>query len=185
MFSAFLAYVWVLSHFSHVWLFVTLWIMNPHPHSLRLPVHGDSPDKNTGVGCYVFLQSFFSTQGSKRVEHRLCCLGPLMLAWWWQIVLWETHNKTGEERNLGPETGITNEVSNSTFSWVVLYFFILEELLERQILGVVETERFLKFPKVYFESLLNIISSFFIFVPPPTLLFLEYNILSNYTSFFI
>ena len=66
MFSAFLAYVWVLSHLSHVWLFVTLWIMNPHPHSLRLLVHGDSPDKNTGVGCYVFLQSFFFTQGSNR-----------------------------------------------------------------------------------------------------------------------
>ena len=70
-------------------------------------------------------------------------------------------NKTGEEKNLGLETGITTEVSNSTFSWVVLYCFTLKEVLERQILGVVEIEGFLKFPKVYFESLLNVISSFF------------------------
>ena len=27
-------------------------------------VHGDSPDKNTGVGCYSLLQRIFPTQGS-------------------------------------------------------------------------------------------------------------------------
>ena len=27
-------------------------------------VHGDSPGKNTGVGCHVLLQGIFSTQGS-------------------------------------------------------------------------------------------------------------------------
>ena len=27
-------------------------------------VHGDSPGKNTGVGCHVFLQEIFPTQGS-------------------------------------------------------------------------------------------------------------------------
>ena len=27
-------------------------------------VHGDSPDKNTGVGCHAFLQGIFPTQGS-------------------------------------------------------------------------------------------------------------------------
>ena len=27
-------------------------------------VHGDSPDKNTGVGCYALLQGIFPTQGS-------------------------------------------------------------------------------------------------------------------------
>ena len=26
-------------------------------------VHGDSPDKNTGVGCLAFLQGIFPTQG--------------------------------------------------------------------------------------------------------------------------
>ena len=28
-------------------------------------VHGNSPDKNTGVGCHAFLQQIFPTQGSK------------------------------------------------------------------------------------------------------------------------
>ena len=28
------------------------------------PVHGDSPDKNTGVGCHAVLQGIFPTQGS-------------------------------------------------------------------------------------------------------------------------
>ena len=27
-------------------------------------VHGDSPGKNTGVGCHTFLQGIFQTQGS-------------------------------------------------------------------------------------------------------------------------
>ena len=29
-------------------------------------VHGDSPDKNTGVGCHALLQGIFPTQGSNR-----------------------------------------------------------------------------------------------------------------------
>ena len=33
-------------------------------------VHGDSPGKNTGVGCHI-LQGIFPTQGS---NHRLLCL---------------------------------------------------------------------------------------------------------------
>ena len=28
-------------------------------------VHGDSPGKNTGVGCHALLQGIFPTQGSK------------------------------------------------------------------------------------------------------------------------
>ena len=28
------------------------------------PIHGDSPGKNTGVGCHVLLQEIFPTQGS-------------------------------------------------------------------------------------------------------------------------
>ena len=45
-------------------------------------VHGDSPSKNTGVGCHSLLQGTFSTQGSnpgllhcRRVLHRLSYLG--------------------------------------------------------------------------------------------------------------
>ena len=37
------------------------------PHGLQLPgssVHGDSPDKNTGVGCQALLQGIFPIQGS-------------------------------------------------------------------------------------------------------------------------
>ena len=36
-------------------------------------VHGDSPGKNTGVGCHALLQGSFLTQGSK--PHLLCLLG--------------------------------------------------------------------------------------------------------------
>ena len=42
-----------------------LTLCDPRDH--RLPgssVHGDSPHKNTGVGCHAFLQGFFTTQGS-------------------------------------------------------------------------------------------------------------------------
>ena len=44
---------------SHVWLC--------DPMDCSLPgssVHGDSPDKNTGVGCRALLQGIFPTQGS-------------------------------------------------------------------------------------------------------------------------
>ena len=37
------------------------------PMDYSLPgssVHGDSPGKNTGVGCHVFLQGIFPTQGA-------------------------------------------------------------------------------------------------------------------------
>ena len=31
-------------------------------------VHGNSPGKNTGVGCHAFLQGIFPTQGSNQVS---------------------------------------------------------------------------------------------------------------------
>ena len=44
-------------------------------------VHGDSPGKNTGVGCHALLQGIFLTQGSNL--HLLCLLhwqvGSLLL----------------------------------------------------------------------------------------------------------
>ena len=46
--------------FSHVQLFATPW-------TAALPgfsVHGESPGKNTWVGCYALLQKIFLTQGS-------------------------------------------------------------------------------------------------------------------------
>ena len=52
-----LAHVWMLSHFSHVQLFVTPWTI---AHQAPL---WDSPGKNTGVGCHFLLQGIFLTKG--------------------------------------------------------------------------------------------------------------------------
>ena len=49
----------MLSHFSCVRLFVTLWTM-----ALQAPLPWDSPGKNTGVGCHALLQVIFPTRGS-------------------------------------------------------------------------------------------------------------------------
>ena len=52
--------VCMLSHFSHVWLFATLWTVAHQNFS----VHWDSPGKNTGVGRLALLQDIVPTQGS-------------------------------------------------------------------------------------------------------------------------
>ena len=57
----------MLSHFSHVWLFVALWTVAP-----RLFCPWDSPGKNTGMGCHALLQGIFLTQGSN--PYLLCLL---------------------------------------------------------------------------------------------------------------
>ena len=49
----------VLSHFSHVHLFVTLWTV-----VCQAPLTTGSSGKNTGVACYALLQGIFLTQGS-------------------------------------------------------------------------------------------------------------------------
>ena len=48
----------LLSHFSHVWLFVTLWTV-----ARQAPRPWDSPGENTAMGCDAFLQGIFPTQG--------------------------------------------------------------------------------------------------------------------------
>ena len=50
--------VCVLSRFSRVQLFVTLWTV-----AHQAPLSMDSPGKNTGVGCHSLLQVIFPTQG--------------------------------------------------------------------------------------------------------------------------
>ena len=45
--------------------------LRPYGLQLGSSVHGDSPGKNTRVGCYVLLQGIFLTQGLKL---RLLCL---------------------------------------------------------------------------------------------------------------
>ena len=66
----------MLSHFSRVQLFVTLWKTHQAPLSM------DSPGKNIKVGCHALLQGIFPTQGSN--PHLLCLLhsqaGSLPLA---------------------------------------------------------------------------------------------------------
>ena len=59
--------VCMLNHFSHVWLFVTLWTV-----ACRLLCPWDAPGKNTGVGCHSLLQAIFRTQGlNSRLLHLL------------------------------------------------------------------------------------------------------------------
>ena len=49
----------MLSRFSHVRLFMTLWAV---AHRLLCP--WDSPGENTGVGCHALFQGIFLTQGT-------------------------------------------------------------------------------------------------------------------------
>ena len=58
----------LLSHFSHVRLFATLWnVVSQTPLSIRFSrlCPWNSPGKNTRVGCHALLQGIFSTQGLK------------------------------------------------------------------------------------------------------------------------
>ena len=57
----------VLSHVSHVELFVTLWAV-----LLQAPCPWDSPGKNTGVGCHFLLQGNLPNPGLEPVS--LVCL---------------------------------------------------------------------------------------------------------------
>ena len=77
----------VLSHFSHVQLFATLWtVVRQAPLSME-------PGKNTGVGCHALLQGIFLTQGLN--------LGVLNLLRWHTSFFtttasWEASPKTYE-----------------------------------------------------------------------------------------
>ena len=75
--------VCMLSHFSHVWFFVTLWTI-----AHQAPMSMDSPGKNTEVGYCALLQRIFPTQG----------LNPLLLSpalagrFFTTSITWESHN---------------------------------------------------------------------------------------------
>ena len=70
------------------------------PHGLYLPgasVHGDSPGKNSGVGCHALLQGVFPTQGSnpglprcKWILYGLSYLGSLE-AGYICLFMWSLH----------------------------------------------------------------------------------------------
>ena len=57
----YLTCVYVLSHFSRVQLFVSLWTV---AHQALCP--WDSPGKNTGVGCHFILQA--SSQSKDQIS---------------------------------------------------------------------------------------------------------------------
>ena len=54
-------HVYVLSLFSHVWLFATLW-------TVACQDPWDFPGKNTGVGCHALLQGNLSDPGIEPVS---------------------------------------------------------------------------------------------------------------------
>ena len=70
-------YAYVLSHFNHVQVCVTLWTV-----AHQAPLSMEFPGKNTGVGCHALLQGIFPTKGLN--PHLLCPLhwqaGSLPLA---------------------------------------------------------------------------------------------------------
>ena len=45
-------------------------------------VHGDSPGKNTGMGCCFLLQGIFPTQGSNPHLLNVSCIGRRNFYWW-------------------------------------------------------------------------------------------------------
>ena len=58
-----LFYVCVLSHYSCVWVFATLWaVVHKAPMGCSTP--WDSPGKNTRAGCQALLLGIFPTKGS-------------------------------------------------------------------------------------------------------------------------
>ena len=65
---------------SCVQLFVTPWTIGPPVSS----VHGDSPGKNTGVGCYAFLHGIFMTQ--KWNSHLLWFLHCRRILYHWEKI---------------------------------------------------------------------------------------------------
>ena len=64
----------VLSHFSRVRFFATLWTV-----AARLVCPWDSPGKDIRVGCHALLQEIFLTQGSNPHLLMSTCLGRRVL----------------------------------------------------------------------------------------------------------
>ena len=60
-------YIYMVSYFSHVQLFASLWTV-----ACQAPLSRRFFSKNTGVGCHALLQGIFPTQGSDL--HLLCLL---------------------------------------------------------------------------------------------------------------
>ena len=70
------------------------------------PVHGDSPGKNTGVGCHALLQGIFSTQGSNPgLSHCRRILFPLSHQGSPRILEWVACSFSGDLPNPGIKLG--------------------------------------------------------------------------------
>ena len=77
---------YVLSHFSHVWLYVAPWTVRSLPGS---SVHGILQARIPGVGCCLLLQGLFLTQGSNPdIDLMSTCIGRHSLPWESPVHLW-------------------------------------------------------------------------------------------------
>ena len=74
--KVYLPYPCVLSHFSPVQLFVTLWTV-----VCQTPLSMDSTSKNTGVGLHALLQGIFPDQGLNLLSWGSCIAGRLLLSY--------------------------------------------------------------------------------------------------------
>ena len=83
---------------SHVWLFAVLWTV-----CTRLLCAGDSPGKNTGVGCHFLLQGILLTRGSNPSLLHLLQAGSLPLVPPGWLRLEDTRRQTFLP--IGPYTG--------------------------------------------------------------------------------
>ena len=122
------------SPLSHVQLFVTPVDCCPPGSS----VHGDSPGKNTGVGCLALLQGIFPTQGSNpglpNFRWILYCLShqgtPRILEW----VAYSSSRGSSLPRNLTRVSCIaggfftswaTRKLFQNLFDHIFFFFFSL------------------------------------------------------------
>ena len=79
---------------KHAWVLTSLQSCDPREYSPPgSSVRGDSPGKNTQVGCYFLCQGIFPTQGSNpQLLHLLQCRGSLYI-WTTREAWWETFKK--------------------------------------------------------------------------------------------
>ena len=75
-------YTYVLSHFNHVQVCVTLWTV-----AHQAPLSMEFPGKNTGVGCHALLQGIFPTQGLNPHPMSLTLAGRFFTT----STTWEAH----------------------------------------------------------------------------------------------
>ena len=99
----------------------TLW----HSMDCSLPgssVHGDSPGKNTGMGCHAFLQGIFSTQGSnpslphcRRILYCLSCQVSPFKVYIYKQHWWALNSFCSTRHHHHPNRPIANESCQYTF----------------------------------------------------------------------